>query len=75
MLIKTQKDTEWCFSIWEEWRRCRNEATDMLKAPIEQLDNAQPNYWLSYFILEVKKKGDAASEFPCNTLYHIWYGL
>ena len=26
--IKTQKDTECCFSIWEEWRRYRNETTD-----------------------------------------------
>ena len=47
----------------------------ILIAPIEQLDKAQLNYWLSRFILEVKKKGDPASEFPPNTLYHICCGL
>ena len=28
--IKTQKGIEWRFSIWEEWRRYRNETTDTL---------------------------------------------
>ena len=46
------------------------EATDTLIASITQLDKVQ-HYWLSCFILEVKKKGDAASEFPTNTSYHI----
>ena len=36
--IKTQKDTEWCFSIWEEWRQYRNKATYAGIAPIELLD-------------------------------------
>jgi len=79
--IKTQKNTEWCFSIWEEWRQYRNKATYAGIAPIELLDKSQLNYWLSRFILEVrkkpqgKKKGDAGIEFPPNTLYHICCGL
>ena len=73
--IKIQKDTEQCFSIWKEWRRYRNEATDTLIALIEQLDKVQLNYWPTCFILEVKKKGDPTSEFPPNTLYHICYGI
>ena len=44
-------------------------------ATIEELDKVQLNYWLSRFILEVKKKGEADSEFPSNALYHICYGL
>ena len=49
--FKTQKDTKWCCSIWEEWRRYRNKTTDTLIAPKLQL-----NYWLSQFILEVYKE-------------------
>ena len=34
---------------------------------IELLNKAGLNYWLSCFILEVKKKGDPPSKFPPNT--------
>ena len=30
VLFKTRKDTEWCFSIWEEWRSYRRETTKTL---------------------------------------------
>ena len=28
--FKTRKDTEWCFSIWEEWQSYRRETTQTL---------------------------------------------
>ena len=61
-----------CFSIWEEeWQSYRGETTKALIPPIESLNRAGLDYWLSWFVLEVKKKGDPPSEFPPNTLYHI----
>ena len=47
---KTRIDTDWCFSIWEEWRNYRNETTKTPIAPIILLDKAGLNYWLSRFI-------------------------
>ena len=72
---KTRKDTDWCFSIWEEWRNYRSETTKTPIPPMILLDKAGLNYWLSRFILEVKKKGDPPREFPPNTLHHICCGL
>ena len=79
MSMKTQScrplDTDWCFSIWEEWQNYRSETTKTPIAPIILLDKVGLNYWLSRFILEVKKKGDPPREFPPNTLHHICCGL
>ena len=72
---KTRIDTDWCFSIWEEWQNYRSETTKTPIPPILLLDKAGLNYWLSRFILEVKKKGDSPREFPPNTLHHICCGL
>ena len=77
VLFKTRKYTEWCFSIWEEWQSYRRETTKTMWMipPIEPLGKVMLDYWLSQFILEVKKKGDPPSKFPLNTLYHIFCGI
>ena len=72
--LKTRKDTQWCFSIWEDWHSYGRETTKTRVALIELLDKGL-NYWLSRFILEVKKKGNPPMEFPPNTLYHICCGI
>ena len=40
VLAKTRIDTDWCFSIWEEWRYYRSETTKTTIAPIILLDKA-----------------------------------
>ena len=65
---KTQKDTAWGISIWEQWRKHRQQTTGVAIPPT--LD-----YWLSRFILEVRKQGNSPSEYPPDTLYHICCGI
>ena len=72
---KTQKDTAWCISIWEQWRKHRQQTTGVAIPPTLDLDKSGLNYWLSRFILEVRKQGSSPSEYPPDTLYHICCGI
>ena len=59
---------EYCLSIWNEWRKCRNEQSqiiNMTKAEIEQT--------LCRFIIEARKKN--RYQYPPNTLHHICCGI
>ena len=73
--LKTQKDTAWCIYIWEQWREHRQRTTGVAILPTMDLDKSGLNYWLSRFILEVRKQGNPPSEYPPNTLYHICCGI
>ena len=72
---KTQKNTAWCISIWEQWRKHRQQTTGVVISPTLDLDKSGLNYWRSHFILEVRKQGNSPSEYPPDTLYHICCGI
>jgi hypothetical protein len=66
---KTLADTKYCMGILNEWRRCR---VDIIPS-IEDMSREQMQYWLTRFVLEVRKKsGDV---YPPNTLHHIIVGI
>ena len=72
---KTQIDTRYCIRIWKSWSEHRNsvEKNELVPEDITTLDCEQLQYWLSRFVLEVRKK--SSSEYPPNTLHHICCGL
>lgn len=72
---KTQQDTDYCVRLWNQWKRYRNGTTTNEKVPEEltAMEKEAVQYWLSRFILEVRKKD--GSEYPANSLHHICCGL
>jgi hypothetical protein len=62
---KTLADTKYCMGILNEWRRCR---VDIIPS-IEDMSREQMQYWLTRFVLEVRKKsGDVYPPItPCIT--------
>lgn len=72
---KTQLDTKYCIKVWHEWRNYRNSIDDTSQVPedFKKLDKKQLSFWLSCFILEVRKQD--SSEYPPNTLHHICCGI
>ena len=72
---KTQHDTNYCVRLWNQWKAHRNGTTTSEKIPEEltTMGKEAVQYWLSRFILEVRKKD--GSEYPANTLHHITCGL
>ena len=72
---KTQTDTRYCIRIWKSWSEHRNsvEKNELVPEDITTLDCEQLQYWLSRFVLEVRKK--SGLEYPPNTLHHICCGL
>ena len=49
------------------------EKNELVPEDIATLDGEKLHYWLSYFVLEVRKK--SGLEYPPNTLHHICRGL
>ena len=72
---KTQQDTNYCVRLWNQWKQYRNGTTTNEKVPEELtvMGKESVQYWLSRFILEVRKKD--GSEYPANSLHHICCGL
>ena len=72
---KTQADTRYCLDMWSKWTRYRNSVVDSehVAEDITSLDNSKLQYWMSRFVLEVRKKD--GSEYPPNTLHHIVCGI
>ena len=72
---KIHIDTRHCTKIWKTWSGCRNsvEKNELVPEDIATLDGEKLQYWLSYFVLEVRKK--SGLEYPPNTLHHICCGL
>ena len=69
----TQQDTKYCLNLWEEWRKHRMQISNTNIAPITELAPSMLQYWLTRFILEVRKRN--GSVYPANTLHHICCGL
>ena len=73
---KTQADTKYCVRLWNEWKAHHNSlvTTDLEAVPdTAQLDCKTLQYWLSCFVLEVRKKD--GSIYPANTLHHLRCGM
>ena len=70
---KTREDTKYCVNLWEEWRTYRLEHCSVSIPPMLELNNADLQFWLTRFIIEVRKKD--GSHFPPNTLHHICCGI
>ena len=70
---KTQDDTQYCLRVWEEWCKYRRNSCGDNIAPVTEMQPLQLQYWLTRFILEVRKKDGA--EYPPNTLYHFCCGM
>lgn len=54
-------------------REHRNSSTGTNIAPISELSYSELDYWLTRFVLEVRKKD--GEEYPPNTVHHICCGL
>lgn len=64
---KTQVGTKYCVGLWNEWstHRTSRASSDLKTVPdITQMDCETMQYWLSRFVLEVRKDG---SIYPVNT--------
>ena len=55
---KTQADTRYCMEIWNKWSSYRNSIVDNehITEDITSMDNSSLQYWMSRFILEIRKK-------------------
>ena len=70
---KTRQDTAYCLRLWEYWAEHRCMMTGTSVPSFMQLDRQDLQYWITRFILEVRKKD--GMEYPPNTLHHIVCGL
>lgn len=75
----TRKQTMWCLAVWEDWIKARrsmpvlNEEFPIVERDITEMDVDKMNFWLSKFVLEVRKtNGDC---FYPSTMYNICCGL
>jgi len=76
--LNTQYQTNWAASVWKQWAEWRNTTQDttipdniakMVPSDIKQLSEEELGFWLSRFVLEVKKKN--GDDYPPNSLYQI----
>ncbi len=74
--INIVKATTWAFNIWKQWSSYRRQvcsATECPPANLQQSTKQEMDFWLSKFILEVRKaNGD---EYTPNSLYSICCGM
>ena len=71
-----KKNTSWALNIWKQWSSHRRQVCTSYNDWPTHLMIAQPselNYWLSKFVLEVKK-GNGEQYLP-DTLYSVCTGL
>ena len=71
----TRANTRYCMEIWNKWSSYRNSIVDKehIIEDITSLDNSTLQYWMSRFVLEIRKKD--GTEYPPNTLHHICCGI
>ena len=50
----TRKDTKYCHGLWVEWTMYRRKNGDVIP-PLEELSKEQMCYWLTRFVMEVRK--------------------
>jgi len=70
---KTVADTKYCVRLFNEWRTHRIQTTEATIPTLTQMTKQHLNYWLTRFVLEVRKK--CGNVYPPNTLHHIVMGL
>ncbi|PFX15305.1 Zinc finger MYM-type protein 3 [Stylophora pistillata] len=82
----TRINTSWAVRAWSEWALERNgmiaiKGETGITLPEVNPDilnithNEEVNYWLSKFVVEVRKKKDPGTFYPPNTLYQLCCGL
>ena len=76
--VKTQAQTGWCLSVWEQWAMERttdngDEVAHALLKDCTKMNVQDLDFWLSRFVIEARKKD--GSEYPPNTLYQLCCGL
>ena len=76
----TRKTTNWANTVWIDWAEYRQriakedeEESSFPSALINQMTKTELNYWLSHFVVEVRRKDGEL--YPPNTLYQICCGL
>ena len=71
---KTLENTRYCLNLWKEWITYRHQTTsDTIMTEIENMTNHQLEHWLTWFVLEVRKKDGCV--YPPASLHHICAGL
>lgn len=82
----TRINTSWAVRAWSEWALERNGMIAIKGETGITLPEVNPdilnithkeevNYWLSKFVVEVRKKKDPGTFYPPNTLYQLCCGL
>lgn len=79
----TKWSTAWCVRTWIEWTEERRNSnatitSDLYKvvnSDVLALSNEEINYWLSKFVVEVRKKIPVGEPYPPNTLYQLCCGI
>ena len=69
----TNKDTKYCVSVWEAWKKERQESCGMVIPQLKDMTTAQLSKWMTHFVLEARKKDGTV--YPPNSLHHLVAGL
>ena len=70
---KTQRDTKYCYTLWEDWVLHRAKSTGEVIPSLRNITAEELQRWLCAFVLEVRKKN--GNVFVPNTLHHICCGI
>ena len=75
----TNKANEWALKVYEQWASFRRDQMDTLLSdvtlPLHLTDgtNCELNYWLSKFIMEIRRQD--GTDYPPNSLTNIISGI
>ena len=71
----TAKNTSWARNVWREWTGHRRQCCQPMDCPPHILlcTSAQLDYWLSKFVLEVRRRD--GQPYPPNSMYQLTCGL
>ena len=70
---KTAEDTRYCTGVWQEWSDYHATTYSTYIPPLSAVTPPQLQYWLTRFVLEVRKKD--GTDYPPQTLHHLCSGL
>ncbi len=73
---KTKLNTDWAVKVWTDWAESRNARLLPKENPFSvsicDLTVSEMNFWLSRYILEIRKKD--GQPYPPNSLYSLYVG-